>query len=225
MSSLTLEAGARQMDLFMSGRVLRRLQSFTDRVQRYNAALGLVRAQPGQLITHHVLDCLAGLSLLETLATDGQGLDLGSGAGFPGLVLAIATPGWHWTLVDRSERRSTFLVATVAELGLCNVQVRTLDARRIEGEFDVAVARAVGTVRQLVALTGTGPRSVARYLLAYKGRSERVDDETRGLPTAAVSVREVIVAGMDAQRHLVTLDLRHPSWQSDGSGRASRPGQ
>lgn len=103
-----------------------------------------------RLWTRHILNSAIAAPLFS-----GSVADIGSGAGLPGLVLAIARPDVRWTLVEPMERRVTWLNEQVAALGLSNVEVlraRAEDVRRAEG-FDVVTARAVSALRTLIPLT------------------------------------------------------------------------
>jgi len=113
----------------------------------------------------HVLNCAA---LVEVLPSTGKLADVGSGAGLPGLVLAIARPGLRVTLIEPLERRVRWLESVRVELGLDNVTVLRARAEDVEERFDVVTARAVaplGTLaRWCLPLLGPGGS-----LLAMKG--------------------------------------------------------
>lgn len=103
-----------------------------------------------RLWTRHVLNSVIAAPLFH-----GSVADVGSGAGLPGIVLAIARPDVQWTLIEPMERRVTWLNEQVDALGLDNVEVlraRAEDARRPEG-FDVVTARAVSALKTLIPLT------------------------------------------------------------------------
>ncbi|MGN7948882.1 16S rRNA (guanine(527)-N(7))-methyltransferase RsmG [Microbacterium sp. 22215] len=103
-----------------------------------------------RLWTRHILNSVIAAPLFH-----GSVADIGSGAGLPGIVLAIARPDVHWTLIEPMERRVTWLTEQVEELGLDNVEVlraRAEDVRRPVG-FDVVTARAVSALKTLIPLT------------------------------------------------------------------------
>lgn len=129
-----------------------------DLARRFTAALvehGEERGLIGplelpRLWTRHILNSVIAAPLFH-----GSVADIGSGAGLPGLVLAIARPDVHWTLVEPMERRVTWLTEQVDSLGLDNVEVlraRAEEVRRPDG-FDVVTARAVSALRTLIPLT------------------------------------------------------------------------
>lgn len=134
---------------------------FGDRIdlaRRFTAALvdqGEERGLIGplelpRLWTRHILNSAIAAPLFH-----GRVADIGSGAGLPGIVLAIARPDVHWTLIEPMERRTIWLNEQVNDLGLDNVEVvraRAEEVRPSEG-FDVVTARAVSALRTLVPLT------------------------------------------------------------------------
>lgn len=123
-----------------------------------------------RLWDRHLVNC--GL-LGPELATGDAVADVGSGAGLPGLVLAILRPDVQITLIEPMLRRSTFLLEAVDHLGLTNVTVRrdrAEDARDLAGSFDVVTARAVAPLEKLAGWTIPLLRTGGR-LLALKGSS------------------------------------------------------
>ena len=125
--------------------------------------------------------------------------DLGSGAGLPGLVLAMALPQTRWTLIDSRRRKACFLLQARTELALDNVEVvcSRIAAYRPERGFDTLTARALGKLPELVALAGPLAAPGAR-LLAWKGPGVRC--ELAALERMAVSCRRHRIAPR-ARRH------------------------
>lgn len=123
----------------------------------------------GRLWARHVLNCAV---LRELLAGDETVADVGSGAGLPGIPLAITCPGLRVTLVEPLERRAAFLVAAVEQLGLGEqidvVRSRAEDLAGLRGHFDVVTARAVAPVAGLLGWTVPLVRSGGR-VIAMKG--------------------------------------------------------
>ena len=183
-----------------------RLLRLLDELEQWNRAYNLTSIDSrAAMITHHLLDSLAALPDLagERIA------DLGTGAGFPGLPLAIAdaaNPPRHFTLIDSTAKKVRFVAHAARTLGLNNVEAvhARAESMRPERPFDTVVARAVATLAELAALaaplSGPGTR-----LIAYKGL--RPDAELAALPPGwrLMGVRRVEIPGLRAERCLVTL--------------------
>lgn len=126
-------------------------RQFTAALAREGEERGLIGPlELPRLWTRHILNSVIAAPLFH-----GTVADIGSGAGLPGLVLAIARPDVTWTLVEPMERRVTWLNEQVAELGLRNVTVLRSRAEDVKpaGGFDVVTARAVSALRTLLPLT------------------------------------------------------------------------
>ena len=126
-------------------------RSFTGALAREGEHRGLIGPQElPRLWTRHILNSVIAAPLFH-----GSVADIGSGAGLPGLVLAIARPDVNWTLIEPMERRVTWLTEQVSALGLDNVEVvraRAEDVTQAKG-FDFVTARAVSALRTLIPLT------------------------------------------------------------------------
>lgn len=125
-------------------------REFADALAREGEERGLIGPlELPRLWTRHILNSVIAAPLFQ-----GSVADVGSGAGLPGLVLAIARPDVRWTLIEPMERRITWLNEQVAALGLDNVEVlraRAEEVRRPE-KFDMVTARAVSALRTLIPL-------------------------------------------------------------------------
>ena len=152
-----------------------------------------------RLWERHVLNC-AGLA--ELLAPDETVLDLGSGAGLPGLVLAIRRPDLQVVLVEPLLRRATFLTEAVDVLGLGNVTVRRARGEELAGavEVDVVTARAVAPLGRLAAWSLPLLRSGGR-LLALKGEQAEAELAAArpGLKKAGAVAADVVEVGTAEQ--------------------------
>jgi 16S rRNA (guanine527-N7)-methyltransferase len=170
---------------------------------RWNDAFNLVsRRDVSRLVPRHVLD---SLSLLPHLVGR-RVLDLGTGAGLPGLPLAIAAPAIAFTLLDRSERRLKFARQAVIELELANVEVecRSLDEFRPDVAFDTVVVRAVGTPRRLWRTLERvlAPTGVALF--------QSADPDALELPGGVVAKRHRIDIPGLAEPHWIVVLEREP---------------
>lgn len=150
-------------------------RSYTASLAANGETLGLIgpRELP-QLWTRHILNSALVAPLLQ-----GRIGDVGSGAGLPGLVLAIARPDVHMTLIEPMERRTDWLQAEVQRMGLDNVEVLRARAEDVPASgallpLDQVTARAVSALRSLIPLTAPLVRSGGELLLMKGGRA---DDE------------------------------------------------
>jgi 16S rRNA (guanine527-N7)-methyltransferase len=149
-------------------------RSFTDELARRGEELGLIGPlELPRLWTRHILN--SGL-LAPLLEAQGRVADVGSGAGLPGLVLAIARPDVQFTLIEPMERRCDWLNAEVDRLGLDNVTVIRARAEDVADDIvvDQVTARAVSALSKLIPLTVPLVRSGGQLILM---KGARVDDE------------------------------------------------
>jgi 16S rRNA (guanine527-N7)-methyltransferase len=155
------------------------LEKYIAEVERWNPRFGLVKYDGRQeLIVKHVLDSLsAWAALREAASGSGSVLDVGSGAGFPGIPLAIVLPDASFTLLERMARRAAFLETCTILLGLPRVKVAQNDLAAMTGEFDVVTCRAVAPLGRLVEDLR---RSTVQWrtIAAYKGKTERAQEES-----------------------------------------------
>lgn len=179
----------------MFGDRIEQARAFTSDLARRGEELGLIGPlELPRLWTRHVLNC----ALLAPLVLPGRVGDVGSGAGLPGLVLAIARPDVQFVLIEPMERRVHWLGSEARELGLDNVEV--LRARAEDATFsprlDQVTARAVSALRTLIPITAPLVRSGGQ-LLFLKGASVSAEIETaaRAIRTARLSDVEVLELG------------------------------
>jgi 16S rRNA (guanine527-N7)-methyltransferase len=137
-----LESGATALGVELQPAQVERLLQFAALLRRWNGAFNLVsRRDAPRLVARHLLDALSLAPMLQGARV----LDLGTGAGLPGVPLAIANPDKAFTLIDRSERRIRFVRQATIDLGLSNVTPIAADFAdfRADGLFDTVVSRAV----------------------------------------------------------------------------------
>jgi 16S rRNA (guanine527-N7)-methyltransferase len=199
--------GARAFGIELDEAQIGRLVTHLDLLDEWNARMNLTAIREReQQITKHVLDSLSVWPYLrgERVA------DVGSGAGFPGIPLAIADLRRHFTLIESTGKKCRFLEHVRDALGLDNVEVAQARAESYEPEvrFDTVVARAVGPIADLVKTAGRLVAGGGR-LLAMKGRypTDELAVKLNGWKVAAV--HRVTVPGLTEERHVVELCRSH----------------
>ncbi|HZE44716.1 MAG TPA: 16S rRNA (guanine(527)-N(7))-methyltransferase RsmG [Steroidobacteraceae bacterium] len=201
-----LDSGARELGIDLGARA-ESLLRLVDELEQGNALFNLtaIRDRPGML-RKHVLDSLS----LQPYLLGTRVADVGTGAGFPGLVLAIVNPERRFTLIEATGKKARFVEQTTERLSLSNVLVANSRAEtyRPFELFDTVVARALSSLADFVAYAGHLCAPGGR-LLAMKGK--RPDDEISALPRSfrALAVHRLRVPGLTDERHLVEL-VRSP---------------
>jgi 16S rRNA (guanine527-N7)-methyltransferase len=199
-----LEAGLRQLGISCTPEQLEGLLRYQNELRRWNRRMNLVAGGEASLTVRHVLDSLAGLPVVAS-ENPTRAADVGSGAGLPGVPLALCMPAVRWSLVERSGRRAAFLRNAVAVLRLSNAHVVEADVQEVRELFDVVTTRAFApfspdSVAWLLRLLRPAGR-----LVAYKGTRSRIDQELSGVPCLSAQVVPVSVPFLQEARHLVVL--------------------
>jgi 16S rRNA (guanine527-N7)-methyltransferase len=192
-----LDRGLGEMAVDLPAGARERLLEYVALLVKWNRTYNLTAIrEPLAMVPHHLLDSLSVLRELE-LAQQARIADVGSGAGLPGIPLALARPGWQVTLVESTQKKAAFLRQAVIELALKNVSVHEgrVESWRPQPLFDLVISRAfaalsefIAACRHLVAPTGT--------LAAMKGA------QPKDLQANCRLIR-LHVPFLEAQRHLV----------------------
>jgi 16S rRNA (guanine527-N7)-methyltransferase len=210
-----LAEGARALSIDLTDTQSTKLLDYVALLAKWNAVYNLTAIRdPRQMLIQHILD---SLSIVPHLAGRGPSsvLDVGSGGGLPGIVLAIALPDWQITLNDIVQKKTAFQAQAKAELGLANLSVVTgrVETLRpgveVPEKFDVIVSRAFAELADFVTL--------ARHLVAENGaiwamKGVRPDAEIARVPAGA-EAKQIIrldVPSLDAERHLVEVRVDGP---------------
>ncbi|HMH30201.1 MAG TPA: 16S rRNA (guanine(527)-N(7))-methyltransferase RsmG [Steroidobacteraceae bacterium] len=202
-----LVSGARELRIELDPIRAETLLKLVDELELGNAQFNLtaIRDRPGML-RKHVLDSMS----LQPYLRGERLADVGTGAGFPGLVLAVVNPQRRFTLIEATGKKARFVEQTAQRIGSGNVLVvnsRSESYRPFE-LFDTVVARALSSLADFVAYAGHLCAPDGR-LLAMKGK--RPDDEISALPKAfrVLAVHRLSVPGLPDERHLVELIPAH----------------
>jgi 16S rRNA (guanine527-N7)-methyltransferase len=215
-----LTRGAQALGVSLSPDQARALLRLLAELGAWNRAYNLTAVTaPAAMLTHHLLDSIAASPDLvgERIA------DVGTGAGFPGLPLAILHPARHFTLIDSVAKKLRFVAHCARVLGLANVTAMHARAETLTGgaPFDTVIARACAPLPRLLTLIAPlcGP---ATRVLALKGRYPTA--ELAALPPGWVlqGSRAVAVPGLDAERHILRLARRPPDGAASAPGASAR---
>ena len=201
-----LVAGARQLGVSLDAAAAATLQRLLDELLRWNRAYNLTAiTDRTQMLTHHLLDSLSVAPFVQgsTLA------DVGTGAGFPGLPLALVAPQRRCVLMDSNGKKQRFVAHAARTLGLTNVealQVRVEDVRPAQ-PFDTVVARACAALPQLLEWVAPlcGPKT---RVLAMKGRLPDAEIAAVAVPWVIEQTVPLQVPGLNEERHLVMVACR-----------------
>jgi len=203
-----LRSGLEALSLPADAVLLDRLLAYLDLLQKWNQAYNLSAVrEPHQMVRQHLLDCLAALAPLDRhlQGRDACILDVGSGAGLPGVVWALMRPNWSVFCVDAVAKKASFVRQVMAELTLGNLQSEHARVEQLRFQAaDVVVSRAFASLVDFTALTRQH-LSPGGCWLAMKGKVP--DDEIAALPAdvSVFHVEPLQVPGLEAQRCLVWM--------------------
>jgi len=206
----TLEKGVTELDIALSSSQIQKFLDYVALLGKWNSVYNLTAIRdPHQMLIQHILDSLAIVPAVN-VRRPSTVLDVGSGGGLPGIVLAIALPELHVTLNDIGHKKTAFQSQAKAQLGLNNLSVVTgrVESLRpgveVPGKFDLIVSRAFAELSDFVTL--------ARHLVADNGRilamkGVRPEAEAARVPAGAkvLGIERLNVPMLDAERHLVEI--------------------
>ena len=199
-----LAAGIAELGLEISPEAQRNMLAYLELMAKWNRVYNLTALRnPEEWITHHLLDSLSVLPFVAGPVV----VDVGSGAGLPGLVLAMARPDWHVISVEAVDKKAAFQRQAVSELGLTNARIEgcRVESLALVHGADTIVSRAFSSLTEFVRLTRHLLKPGGRWV-AMKGK--RPQAEMAALPDGVVAskVVELKVPGLDAERCVVMME-------------------
>jgi 16S rRNA (guanine527-N7)-methyltransferase len=203
MTSPVLIAGAAQLGLTLGTAEVQRLVRLLDELDMWNQRMNLTAIRErSQQITKHLLDSLS----IQPFLRGERVIDIGTGAGFPGLPLAMVNPARQFTLLDATAKKLKFIDHVAQLLDLANVH--TVHARaesyRPPAPFETVMSRAFGSVNLFIESTGHLCAGGGR-LLAMKGRHPQAEVERLHSGWKLAAIHPLSVPALDEQRHVVEL--------------------
>jgi len=188
--------------------VAQRLAALVALLVKWNRVYNLTAVrEPHAMVVRHILDSLVVLPFL----TRGRLLDAGTGAGLPGLPIAIVRPDLSLTLLDSNAKKLRFVRQAAAELDLDNLDVvqQRMEQYRPAQSFDMVISRAVASIGAMYRDTAHLVRPGGRFLLM---KGARPDAEIAAFgPPGRLHVEALKVPGLDAERHLVWFEKQQQS--------------
>jgi len=209
-----LRDGAHALGLELSEAQFAQLLDYLGLIQKWNKVYNLTAVRdPAEMLTHHLLDSLAVIAPLRR-QTGGRAvrlLDVGSGAGLPGVVVAICCPEVEVSCVDTVAKKAAFIQQAAASLKLPNLRglharVETLHLRGAAG-YDVVSSRAFASLVDFITWS-RGSLAKGGVWLAMKGKSPEQEVEALPADVEVFHVEQLTVPGLDAQRCIVWLRPR-----------------
>jgi 16S rRNA (guanine527-N7)-methyltransferase len=213
-----LRRGAGELSLVLTDAQFAQLLDYLALLQKWGRVYNLTAVRdPGDMLTHHLLDSLAVIAPLHrqlgqsfVASPQVRLLDVGSGAGLPGVVIAICCPAVSVTCVDTVAKKAAFIQQVAASLRLPNLRGVHARVEKLTERYDVLVSRAFASLADFVNWSA-GALAQGGFWLAMKGKQPA--DELAALPATidVFHVEQLEVPGLDVQRCLVWMRPRTPS--------------
>jgi 16S rRNA (guanine527-N7)-methyltransferase len=180
-----------------------RLLTLTQELARWNRSYNLTAiTAPAAMVTHHLLDSLA----VHRDLSGARIADVGTGAGFPGLPLAVCNPQRHFTLIDSTAKKVRFVAHAAQLLALTNVSAlhARVELLKVDVPFDTVIARAFAPLPELLEKVTAicGPQT---QVLAMKGRWPEKELAAIEPPWRVIRSREIVIPRLDAARCVIVL--------------------
>ena len=220
---LPLRQGAEALGLTLSDTQIAQLLGYHVLIQKWNKVYNLTAIRdPAEMLTHHLLDSLAivaplrirlaGLAYEQDGAHDAEEhdylyklLDVGAGAGLPGVILAICCPDIHITCVDAVAKKMAFVQQVATELKLPNLKVLHARVETLTEKYDIITSRAFATLLDFVVGSRAALKPATGVWLAMKAKDTSVEVVELPSDVAVFHVEQLTVPGLDAERCIVWM--------------------
>jgi 16S rRNA (guanine527-N7)-methyltransferase len=224
-----LRQGAETLGLTLSDAQIAQLLGYHALIQKWNKVYNLTAIRdPAEMLTHHLLDSLAVVAPLRirlaglAYGQDGAGdnnndhdvvanqylyklLDVGAGAGLPGVVLAICCPDIHVTCVDAVAKKMAFVQQVATELKLPNLKALHARVETLTDKYDIITSRAFATLLDFVTGSSAALKPTTGVWLAMKAKDTSAEVAELPADVAVFHVEQLVVPGLDAERCIVWM--------------------
>lgn len=200
--STCLQEGIRLLKQEIPETTQQRLRDYLALLIKWNAAYNLTAIRdPEQMVVKHLLD---SLSIVPYVAKDARVIDVGTGAGLPGLVLALVRPDCQVTLLDSNGKKVRFLRQVIADLKISNAIAVQSRVEAFNEQFDIVTSRAFATLADMIKGSQQMLKADGEFF-AMKG--QRPDEEITALPShiQVKAIQPLHVPFLDEDRHLIRL--------------------
>lgn len=202
-----LRDGLTRLGLELADTQIRQLLDYLDLIRKWSRVYNLTAVlEPAQMLTHHLLDSLASIPPLQR-QTGGQPLsllDVGSGAGLPGVVIAICCPEIRVDCVDTVAKKAAFVQQAAASLRLGNLRGLHARVESLKGPYQVVASRAFASLADFTSWSRAALAEEGVWM-ALKGKPPT--EEIAALPAGIVvfHVEQLVVPGLEAERCIVWM--------------------
>ena len=202
-----LKSGAAELGLSLSDAQLEQLLGYLALIQKWNKVYNLTAVRdPQEMLTHHLLDSLTAVAPLvrHTHGQPAKVLDVGSGGGLPGIVLAICRPELDVSCVDTVGKKAAFIQQVAATLKLPNLRGIHARVETLTGPFDVICSRAFASLPDFVSWS-RGALAEQGVWMAMKGKHPQAEIEGLPADVQVFHVEPLTVPGLDVERCMVWM--------------------
>ena len=211
---LPLRQGATALGLTLSDTQIAQLLSYHALIQKWNKVYNLTAIRdPAEMLTHHLLDSLAIVAPLnrhvvrQTSDASVNMLDVGAGAGLPGVVVAICCPQVSVTCVDAVAKKMAFVQQVATELKLPNLKALHARVETLTDKYDIITSRAFATLLDFVTGSRAALKPDTGVWLAMKAKDTSAEVAELPADVAVFHVEQLTVPGLDAERCIVWMRL------------------
>ena len=205
-----LKSGAAELGLDLNEAQFEQLLGYLALIQKWNKVYNLTAVRdPQEMLTHHLLDSLTAVAPLvrHTGGEPAKVLDVGSGGGLPGIVLAICRPELDVSCVDTVGKKAAFIQQVAASLRLPNLRGVHARVETLSGPFDVICCRAFASLPDFVTWSRAALAEQGVWM-AMKGKLPQAEIDALPEGVQVFHVEPLLVPGLDAERCMVWLRPR-----------------